>query len=197
MCKARHFTDCAFTLLGACFASVTGASGSLVPSSGVYRDAPAGFKARHLQREEDMTVAAILKHKGAKVDTVQPTATVQQVCDLLSSRKIGAAVVVGAAHEVVGVVSERDIVHVLSRHGARGLDRSIDEIMTRQVATCRLTDSAHDLMEMMTTGRFRHVPVVEGGRLVGIVSIGDIVKRRIEDAELDRSSMREYIAQAG
>lgn len=144
-----------------------------------------------------MTVAAILKHKGAKVDTVQPTATVQQVCDLLSSRKIGAAVVVGAAQEVVGVVSERDIVHVLSRHGARALDRSIDEIMTRQVATCRLTDSAHDLMELMTTGRFRHVPVVEGGRLVGIVSIGDIVKRRIEDAELDRSSMREYIAQAG
>jgi CBS domain-containing protein len=104
---------------------------------------------------------------------------------------------VGAAQEVVGVVSERDIVQVLSLHGARALDRTIDEIMTRQVTTCRLTDSAHDLMEMMTSGRFRHVPVVEGGRLVGIVSIGDIVKRRIEDAELDRSSMREYIAQAG
>ncbi|MEQ1753846.1 MAG: CBS domain-containing protein [Micropepsaceae bacterium] len=144
-----------------------------------------------------MTVAVILKHKGARVETVRPTATVQQVCDLLSSKQIGAAVVVGSANEVVGVVSERDVVHVISRFGSRGLDRTIDEVMTRDVATCCLTDSSDDLMETMTRGRFRHVPVVEGGRLVGIVSIGDIVKRRIEDADLERFAMRDYIAQAG
>ena len=144
-----------------------------------------------------MTVAVILKHKGAKVETVRPTATVQQVCDLLSSKMIGAAVVVGAAGEVVGVVSERDLVQAISQHGSRGLDRTIDEVMTRQVKTCRLTDSSHDLMEMMTQGRFRHIPVVEGGRLIGIVSIGDIVKRRIEDSDLERSAMQDYIARAG
>lgn len=144
-----------------------------------------------------MTVAVILKHKGAKVETVRATATVQQVSDLLSSKQIGAAVVVGAANEVLGVVSERDIVHAISRHGPQGLDRPIDGIMTRDVATCGLTDSSQDLMELMTRGRFRHVPVVEGGKLVGIVSIGDIVKRRIEDTDLERFAMRDYIAQAG
>jgi len=144
-----------------------------------------------------MTVAAILKHKGARVETVQPNATVQQVCDLLTSRQIGATVVVGAAGQVVGVVSERDIVQALSKKGPGSLTQSIDEIMTRQVATCQLTDTSEDLMEMMTRGRFRHVPVVEGGRLVGIISIGDVVKRRIEDSELERRTMREYITQAG
>ncbi len=144
-----------------------------------------------------MTVAVILKHKGAAVETVRSTATVQQMCDLLSSKKIGAAVVVGAANEVIGLVSERDLVHAISMHGAGGLNRTIDEVMTRNVATCRLTDSSQDLMEMMTSGRFRHVPVVEGGRLVGIVSIGDIVKRRIEDSDLERHAMRDYIAHAG
>jgi CBS domain-containing protein len=144
-----------------------------------------------------MTVAAILKHKGARVETVQPTATVQQVCDLLTSRQIGATVVVGPAGQVVGVVSERDIVQALSKKGPGSLTQQIDEIMTRQVATCQLTDTSEDLMEMMTRGRFRHVPVVEGGRLVGIISIGDVVKRRIEDSELERHAMREYITQAG
>lgn len=144
-----------------------------------------------------MTVAVILKHKGAKVETVRPTATVHQVSDLLASKKIGAVVVTGTAGDVVGVVSERDIVHAVARHGVRSLDRSVEEIMTRDVTTCRLTDSSYELMEMMTRGRFRHVPVVEGGKLVGIVSIGDIVKRRIEDADLERVAMRDYIAQAG
>ena len=73
----------------------------------------------------------------------------------------------------------------------------VSQVMTREVATCRLTDTPQDLMEMMTEGRFRHVPVVEGGELLGIVSIGDVVKRRIEDSDLERSSMQDYIAQAG
>jgi CBS domain-containing protein len=144
-----------------------------------------------------MTVAAILKHKGARVETVQPSATIRQVCDLLSSRKIGAVVVSGAGESLIGVVSERDVVQAISRHGEEALSMPVHLVMTRQVATCRLTDTAQDLMEMMTEGRFRHVPVVEGGLLLGIVSIGDIVKRRMEDSELERSSMREYIAHAG
>jgi CBS domain-containing protein len=94
-------------------------------------------------------------------------------------------------------VSERDVVQAISRHGEEALSMPVHLVMTRQVATCRLTDTAQDLMEMMTEGRFRHVPVVEGGLLLGIVSIGDIVKRRMEDSELERSSMREYIAHAG
>jgi CBS domain-containing protein len=144
-----------------------------------------------------MTVAVILKHKGARVETVRPMATVQQVSDLLASKKIGAVVVSGNGNDVDGIISERDIVQAIARHGAKALDRSIEEIMTRDVATCRLTDSSYDLMEIMTRGRFRHVPVVDGGKLVGIVSIGDIVKRRIEDADLERVAMRDYIAQAG
>jgi CBS domain-containing protein len=144
-----------------------------------------------------MTVAVILKHKGAKVETVRPGATVQQICDLLTGKRIGAAVVVGAAGEVIGVVSERDVVQAVSEHGPGALTRSIDEVMTRKVVTCRLTDTSEALMELMTRERFRHVPVVEGGRLVGIVSIGDIVKRRIEDSELERHAMKEYIAHAG
>jgi CBS domain-containing protein len=144
-----------------------------------------------------MTVAAILKLKGARVETVRPNTTVQQVCDQLSSKHIGAAVVVGAAGEVVGVVSERDIVHAVAKHGPQALGRSIDEIMTRDVVTCTMTDSSEGLMEVMTRGRFRHVPVVEGGKLIGIVSIGDVVKRRIEDSDLERHAMREYITHAG
>lgn len=144
-----------------------------------------------------MTVAVILKHKGARVETVRPNTTVQQVCDQLSSKHIGAAVVLGAGGEVIGVVSERDIIHAVSKHGPSGLTRSIDEIMTRDVVTCKLTDTSEELMEMMTRGRFRHVPVVEGGHLIGIVSIGDVVKRRIEDSDLERHAMREYITQAG
>ena len=144
-----------------------------------------------------MTVASILKHKGAKVETVRPNSTLQQVCDVLAGKRIGAAVVTGAAGEVIGIISERDVVQAVSQGGPSALTRSIDEIMTREVATCRLTDSSASLMETMTVGRFRHVPVVEGGRLVGIVSIGDVVKRRMEDTDLERHAMRDYITQAG
>ena len=127
-----------------------------------------------------MTVAAILKHKGALVETVRPSATVQQVCDQLSSKHIGAAVVVGAAGEVIGVVSERDIVHAVAKGGPGGLSRTIDEIMTREVVTCKLTDTSADLMELMTRGRFRHVPVVEDGRPVGIISARDALGPELE-----------------
>jgi CBS domain-containing protein len=144
-----------------------------------------------------MTVAVILKHKGSQVESLRPGATLQQAVSLLSTKRIGAAVVLGNQGEVSGVVSERDIVNALAQHGASAMSMPIDKFMTREVVTCTMTDTADGLMEMMTRGRFRHVPVVEGGRLVGIVSIGDVVKRRIEDSDLERHAMREYITQAG
>lgn len=144
-----------------------------------------------------MSVASILKHKGTRVETVQPAATVRQVCDVLAARKIGAVIVKGPAGQLLGVVSERDIVQAISKHGESAMSLQVHAIMTCDIATCRMSDTAQDLMEMMTEGRFRHVPVVEGGQLMGIVSIGDIVKRRMEDSELERTSMRAYIAQAG
>jgi len=144
-----------------------------------------------------MTVAVILKHKGSQVETLRPGATLQQTAGLLAAKRIGAAIVLGSEGEIAGVVSERDVVHALAQHGASAMSMPLDKFMTRDVVTCSLADTAEDLMEMMTRGRFRHVPVVEGGRLVGIVSIGDVVKRRIEDADLERHAMREYITQAG
>ena len=144
-----------------------------------------------------MTVAVILKHKGSQVETLRPGTTLQQTVGMLAAKRIGAAVVVGGQGEVAGVVSERDIVNALAQHGSAAMSMPIDNFMTREVVTCKMTDTANDLMEMMTRGRFRHVPVVEGGKLVGIVSIGDVVKRRIEDSDLERHAMREYITQAG
>ena len=144
-----------------------------------------------------MTVAVILKHKGSQVETLRPSTTLQQTVAMLSAKRIGAAIVLGGQGEVAGVVSERDIVNALALHGSAAMSLPIDKFMTRDVITCKMTDTANDLMEMMTRGRFRHVPVVEGGKLVGIVSIGDVVKRRIEDSDLERHAMREYITQAG
>jgi len=144
-----------------------------------------------------MTVAVILKHKGSQVETLRPGTTLQQTVGMLAAKRIGAAVVIGGQGEVAGVVSERDIVNALAQHGGAAMSMPIDNFMTREVVTCSMTDTADDLMEMMTRGRFRHVPVVEGGKLVGIVSIGDVVKRRIEDSDLERHAMREYITQAG
>ena len=144
-----------------------------------------------------MTVAVILKHKGSQVETLRPGTTLQQTVAMLSAKRIGAAIVLGGQGEVAGVVSERDIVNALAQHGSAAMSLPIDKFMTRDVVTCKMTDTANDLMEKMTRGRFRHVPVVEGGKLVGIVSIGDVVKRRMEDSDLERHAMREYITQAG
>src|SRR5689334_9953420 len=113
-----------------------------------------------------MTVAVILKHKGSQVETLRPGATLQQTAALLAGKRIGAAVVLGGQGEVAGVISERDIVNALAQHGASAMSMPIDGFMTRGVVTCRMTDTADNLMEVMTRGRFRHVPVVEGGRLV-------------------------------
>jgi CBS domain-containing protein len=144
-----------------------------------------------------MTVAIILKSKGTHVETVRPDASLQDVVERLAKRRIGAVLVTTASGGILGIVSERDVVFALGNGGGIALQRRAEEVMTKNLVTCTTEDRAEDLMEMMTKGRFRHVPVVEDGKLLGIVSIGDVVKRRIEDTDSERAAMRDYIASAG
>jgi CBS domain-containing protein len=141
-----------------------------------------------------MNVATILKQKGRSVSTVPPTMTLLEVANRLAQRRIGALVVVGARGDIHGIVSERDIVRVLSETGADCLPRPVAEAMTRQVVTCRETDTLDELMAMMTASRFRHLPVVTDGDLVGIISIGDVVKHHVAEIEMEATAMRAYIA---
>jgi CBS domain-containing protein len=143
-----------------------------------------------------MTVKAILSDKGYQVQTIPPAATLEEAARLLDARRIGALVVTDADGRVAGVLSERDIVRSIAQHGANALSLSVSDTMTRRVATCEESDTVGDLMEQMTNGKFRHVPVVASERLIGIVSIGDIVKFRLNEFEAESSAMREYIQTA-
>ncbi len=140
-----------------------------------------------------MNVATILKAKGNDVTTVLPTMTLAEAARLLSERRIGAAIVMHG-RQVLGILSERDIVKAIARMGAEALDRPVREIMTARVVTCELNDSVDELMDSMTEGRFRHLPVIERGELVGIVSIGDVVKHRIAETVMETEALRLYIA---
>jgi CBS domain-containing protein len=143
-----------------------------------------------------VTVHAILSRKGADVVTIEPNATVAQAAKVLSERRIGAVVVTGADRRVVGILSERDIVRALGAQGAQVLETAVADMMTRKVVTCTQQDTLAELMEQMTQGKFRHVPVVDQGQLVGIISIGDVVKSRLEEMESESAAMREYIRTA-
>jgi CBS domain-containing protein len=143
-----------------------------------------------------LTVQAILATKGSTVFTVEPTASVAYVAKFLSDHGIGALVVTGADGRTVGIISERDIVWALSARGAAVLESPVSEIMTRKVVTCARHDKIVDVMQRMTDGKFRHLPVMEEGKLVGIVSIGDVVKSRIEQVEKESHELREYIRSA-
>ena len=143
-----------------------------------------------------MTVKTILSRKGTEVLTIEPTATLAAAVKMLAQRRIGALVVTGPDHRIVGIISERDIVRVLDAHGTTVLDRPVAEVMTRKVVTCSLSETIAEIMERMTAGKFRHVPVVEQGRLAGIVSIGDVVKARLEDLEREQDALRDYIRTA-
>lgn len=142
-----------------------------------------------------MTVKAILSRKGRDVVTIDPAAAIETAVRKLAERRIGAVVVINEGR-VVGILSERDIVRALAERGAGVLSERVDAVMTRNVITCREADTVAQIMEQMTTGKFRHVPVVEDGRLVGIVSIGDVVKSRLEEIEYESQALREYIATA-
>jgi CBS domain-containing protein len=146
--------------------------------------------------ETDMHVAAILKAKGRAVETVTGNVTLAEVAQRLTTHRIGAVVVCGARGDVVGIVSERDVVRMLAEHGPEALRRSASEAMTRNIETCRESDTIDELMSRMTNGRFRHIPVVENSGLAGIVSIGDVVKHHVAEVELEASAMRDYITVA-
>ena len=143
-----------------------------------------------------MNVETILRHKGSEVATIRPDATVGAAVKELISRNIGALVVSGNGETVDGIISERDIVHGVAEHGAALLSREVAEVMTRPVVTCALSDTVDDLMAEMTNRRIRHFPVVEDGRLRGIISIGDVVKSRLDEVEYEARSLRSFIAGA-
>jgi CBS domain-containing protein len=143
-----------------------------------------------------MTVAAILKHKGYDVASVRPSATVNEVARLLSGRRIGGVVVQDAAEQLVGILTERDIVHAIARHGAAALEMAAAQLMTRSVNTATLRTTVDEAMGMMTAGRFRHLPVIDHGALAGIISIGDVVKARIGQQEQEVDSLKAYVAGA-
>jgi CBS domain-containing protein len=143
-----------------------------------------------------MTVRAILDLKGRDVVTIAPERTLGEAARLLSEHKIGSLVVIGAGHRVSGILSEREIVKTVSRMGARALEIPITDVMTREVVVCGPHDNMAHLMNRMTAGRFRHLPVVEEGRLAGIVSIGDVVKFRLAEIERESSALRDYIMTA-
>jgi CBS domain-containing protein len=143
-----------------------------------------------------MTVKAILSRKGSDVLTIAPTASLTDAVKLLAERRIGALVVTGPDKHVAGILSERDIVRNVAERGHAALDDNVGSVMTRKVTTCTESDTIAMLAERMTSGRFRHLPVVDQGRLVGVISIGDVVKFRLEEMAHESEALREYIATA-
>jgi CBS domain-containing protein len=140
-----------------------------------------------------MNVATILTQKGRSVSTVLPTTSLLEVAKRLAEKRIGVLVVTGATGRIEGIVSERDIIRALSEAGADCLLQPVADAMTRQVVTCQESDTLDELMTMMTRRRFRHLPVVTGGDLVGIISIGDVVKHHVAVIEMEATAMRTYI----
>ncbi len=143
-----------------------------------------------------MMVKHILAEKGADVFTLSADATCKESVAALAKYNIGALVVAGPDMTIKGILSERDIVRALGRSGAAALDASVSELMTSKVRTCTEDSTVPELMELMTEGRFRHLPVERDGKLIGVVSIGDIVKRRIDQIEREADDIRSYIASA-
>jgi CBS domain-containing protein len=142
-----------------------------------------------------MRVADLLRTKGAEVATVPPKVSVTGLLEDLATHNVGAMVVVDETGTLAGIVSERDVVRRLHERGSELLTAPVEEIMTARVVTCAPDDSVEDLAAVMTDRRIRHMPVVEDGRLIGIVSIGDVVKSRIQQLESDREQLESYIAQ--
>ncbi len=143
-----------------------------------------------------MTVKTILSTKGCQVTTIEPIATLESGIRILAERGIGALVVLGADDRVIGILSERDIVQALAEQGAGALTESLARIMTRKVSTCTQSETVNSIMKQMTEGKVRHVPVIEEERLVGIVSIGDVVKHRLMQMERDVEALHDYIQTA-
>ena len=143
-----------------------------------------------------MIVNHILSLKGREVATIDPGRSLSDAAKVLAERRIGALLIVDGQRPVSGIISERDIVRAVASHGAGALEEPVSRFMTQKVLTCTGETSVNDVMELMTQQKIRHVPVVEGGRLVGIVSIGDVVKERLEEVEAEAEAIKEYIATA-
>jgi CBS domain-containing protein len=143
-----------------------------------------------------MSVSRILQQKGGDIVTISPRATLSEAVERLARHHIGAIVIVDEHMAVEGIISERDVVRLLGERGTEALSAPLDTVMTRAVVTCTGEETVPMIMERMTRGRFRHVPVVNGDRLVGIISIGDVVKFRVEEMEREHAELREYIMSA-
>jgi len=141
-----------------------------------------------------MTVAHILRTKGRDVITLPPHRTISEAAKTLSDKRIGALIIAGADGAIAGILSERDVVRALAASGAEALDHPVSRHMTAKVVTAGESDSVDEIMERMTSGKFRHIPVVESGKLAGIVSIGDVVKHRLAEMEAEARAMRDYIS---
>jgi CBS domain-containing protein len=146
--------------------------------------------------EAMMNVATILQSKGGNVVTAHPDTSVREITRLLRDAGIGAVVISSDRMRVEGIVSERDIVRAIAVSGEEVLNRSAAALMTRDVVTCGAGDTVAQLMSLMTEGRFRHLPVCDGGALIGIVSIGDVVRMRVEEIEHEAEALREYVNRA-
>ena len=143
-----------------------------------------------------MHVKNILSAKGSNVVSIEPTATLETAVRTLTENKIGALLVLGPDRRVIGILSERDVVRALGERRSSVLGEPVGQIMTRKVTTCGEADTVVSIMGRMTEGKFRHVPVVDRGRLIGIVSIGDVVKYRLQEMEHESAALRDYIQSA-
>lgn len=141
-----------------------------------------------------MNIGHILKSKTRGVSTARPADTIEEIANRLAQRNIGAIIIVGDSGNVAGIISERDIIRLISKHGQKALSMTASDGMTREVVCCSRSNTLDEIMSMMTTGRFRHLPVIEDGALIGIVSIGDVVKHHTAEVELEVTAMRGYLA---
>lgn len=140
-----------------------------------------------------MLVSAMLHNKGGSVGTIRPDTVVSHLCERLAELRVGAMVVSEDGSRILGIVSERDVVRAVAKGGSAALDRRVADIMTSDVVTCGPDDRIGDLMIMMTENRVRHLPVTRNGNMIGIVSIGDVVKYRVDELEHEAQAMQEYI----
>lgn len=141
-----------------------------------------------------MLVSQMIGEKGGSVMTIRPAETIASAAAILSEHRIGALIASNDGNRIEGILSERDIVRLIAEEGSACLKKHVSDAMTSDVITCEPGQSVHDVMELMTNGRFRHLPVVDNGRLAGIISIGDVVKRKIAEAEREAADMRAYIS---
>jgi CBS domain-containing protein len=144
-------------------------------------------------KEETMTVKAILEEKGRDVITLSSAETIESAIKTLANHRIGALVIASGSGKIEGILSERDIVRVIAAEGASALKKPVTAAMTSKVKTCTEASTVNEVMETMTRGRFRHLPVEHGGVLAGIISIGDVVKKRIREIEKEAEQIKQYI----